>query len=410
MAAAIRITYDALMMLCSDTVSGLPMDMSDGSHASEFETDGRYGATASLPRRALPAEDNMTALCVRNGQPFQYEHVETDPPVHFAALADGSLALTPVRQPNRIVGMLALAEVPPVSAPRRVSELEVSACEFPCTQEEEGTAAEPYAEELPCSTTEPEPDWSAAETPAASSPIATDHAPSEIAIQQLQQEERDNPSTIQSLATLRLPDWVQGSTSRFFGAFSLSILALVAILMATGGVLGIYLANPHRPTLKSAVAATASSAAQTEVGAVSLPAGGKTEFKFDPDPVVAALGSSFVLNAVLSRGTDIGSVGVQIDYDANLLQFMGVSEGGFLDKAGQNFVLAQRNDPVTGVVKINAEQPLGTPGISGDGAVFALSFQARRKGNATVSIIPGAHDSQGRRIEIAGSQVSVRVN
>src|SRR5262249_40557912 len=141
---------------------------------------------------------------------------------------------------------------------------------------------------------------------------------------------------------------------------------------------------------------------------VEIPTGAKAEFKFDPDPVVAALGSSFVVNAVLSRASDISSVGVQIDYDANLLQFMGASEGGFLVKAGQNFVLAQRNDPVTGVLKINAEQSPGTPGISGDGAIFTLSFQARKKGKATVSIIPGAHDSQGRRIDIAGSQVSVR--
>src|SRR5262249_14964136 len=137
---------------------------------------------------------------------FQYEHVETDPPVHFAALADGSLALTPVRQPNRIVGMLALADVQPALPPRRVPELEVSACEVPCIEGEESTA-EPYVEELPCSTTEPEPDWSSAEMPVANSTPASDHAPSELAIQQLQQEERDNPSTIQSLATLRLPDW-----------------------------------------------------------------------------------------------------------------------------------------------------------------------------------------------------------
>jgi hypothetical protein len=89
---------------------------------------------------------------------------------------------------------------------------------------------------------------------------------------------------------------------------------------------------------------------------------------------------------------------------------MGVSEGGFLVKDGQKVVLAQRNDPSTGVLRISAEKPPGNPGISGDGSVFALSFQARKKGNATVSIIPGAHDSQGRRIEMAGSQVSVRVN
>src|SRR5262249_9548931 len=150
--------------------------------------------------------------------------------------------------------------------------------------EEESTTAEPYAEILTCSTTES--DWSAAEMPVTISPSETDHAPSELAIQQLQQEERDNPSTIKTVATLRLPSWLEGSTSKLFGAVSLGLLAFVAILMVIGGVLGIYLANPHRPTLRSPVAATASSAAQTEAGTVSIPNGAKAEFKFDPDPVV----------------------------------------------------------------------------------------------------------------------------
>jgi hypothetical protein len=349
----------------------------------------------------------MTALSVRNGQPFQYEHAQTDPPVHFTALLDGSLALIPVSQPNRIVGMLALADVPPALLARPVAELEATECEVPYIQGEESTSEEPYAEIVPMA----EQDWSGTEVPAAISSPAIDDATSEQpAIQQDQQEQTAEPPAIQTLATLRLPSWLEGSTSKFFGAFSLSILAFVAILMVIGGVLGIYLANPHRPTLRSAVATTANSAAQTEEGTVAIPTGAKAEFKFDPDPVVTALGSSFVLNAVLSRGSDVASVGVQIDYDANLLQFVGASEGGFLSRAGQNFVLAQRNDPATGVLKINAEQSPGTHGISGDGPVFALAFQAKKKGNATVSIIPGAHDSQGRRIDVAGSQVSVRVN
>ena len=80
------------------------------------------------------------------------------------------------------------------------------------------------------------------------------------------------------------------------------------------------------------------------------------------------------------------------------------------DKSGRPVVLAQRNDPLTGVLKVSAEQSPGTPGLSGDGPVFALSFRAKGKGKGTLSIVPSAHDSQGRRIEMAESQVSVRVN
>jgi hypothetical protein len=241
--------------------------------------------------------------------------------------------------------------------------------------------------------------------PAAIPPPSNGHAISEqhtIQKHQGEEETEVEPATI--LATLRLPDWLQGfSTRRFFGAASLAILASVAMLVVVGGSIGIYMASPHRAAPKSFVPLAAT-------GAIVVPTGENAGFKFDPDPAVAPLGSSFVVNAVLSRGSDIASVAVQIDYDADLLQFMGVSQGGFLVKTGQQFVLAQRNDPLTGVLKISAQQPPGKPGVSGAGPVFALTFQARKRGTATVSIVPSAHDSQGRRIEMAGSQVSVRVN
>src|SRR5262249_52423813 len=209
-----------------------------------------------------------------------------------------------------------------------------------------------------------------------------------------------------------LGKWLQGSSTGIFfflppGAIGRLVRGSVVIVMVAGFAIGIYLVRVQRAAL-SASEPVQNSATQAAAGALAIPNGGKAEFKFDPDPVVAPLGSSFVLRAVLSRGSDIASVAAQIDYDSNLLRFMGVSEGGFL--AGHQVVLGQRDDPSTGVLRISAEKAPGNPGISGDGPVFTLSFQARKRGKATVSIVPGAHDSQGRRIEMAGSQVSVKVN
>jgi hypothetical protein len=400
MAAAIRVTYAALITCCLDTVSTLSPD---ASHGDEIERDGRSDETALPPKTALVAEDSMTALCLHQGQRLQCDDAETDPPVRVTALVEGSLVLTPLRQQNRIVGMLALADVPHASSTTHLAQLEAAVCEIPGFLGEESTTAEPSLQLLPMT----EPDWSGPEIPVAISPPSTGNAISEQqAIQQGQQDEEAEAEqgTIHSLATLRLPNWLQAfSTGRLFGAASVGILASVAILLVAGGAIGIFVATFHRAWPKSDVRlATAD--------AVATPAGENAEFKFDPDPVVAPLGSSFVLNVVLSRGSDVGSLAAQVDYDADLLQFMGVSEGGFLVNAGRQVVLVQRNDPLRGVLNINAEQSSGKPGISGDGPVFALSFQARKRGKATVSIVPGAHDSQGRRIEMAGSQVSVTVH
>jgi hypothetical protein len=392
MAAAIRITYDALITFWLGTVSALALDT---SHAGEIDWYARSGETAPALGRALLAEDSVTVLCLGHGQRLQCDDAETDPPVRLTDPVDGLLALTPVRQQNGI-SELTLADVPRTFSARHLVHLEPAAPEISGILGEESTTPEPYPESLPMT----EPDWSGPEMPVAISPPSTGDAISEQpTIQQGQQEEEAGGELAAIHIPATLANWLQrSSTSRLFRAAS------VAILMVAGGAIGIYVvASPQRAAPRSDVRLAAT-------GAVAIPTGEKAEFKFDPDPVVARLGSSFVLNAVLSRGSDIASVGVEIDYDANLLQFVGVSEGGFLVKAGQQFVLTHRDDPLAGVLKISAEQSPGNPGISGDGPVFALSFQARKRGKATVSIVPGAHDSQGGRIEMAGSQVSVTVN
>jgi len=299
-------------------------------------------------------------------------------------------------------------------------------------QEEETTTEELSSELLPM---REQPDWSSPpahlaktalvggpgpEMPAAISPPLLGAGMSEQqALLQAQQEEEEGvePATIRSLATVAA-DWLQGSSTGilFFvppGVMGKIIKATsVAVLTVAGGTTGIYLFNARRAALKSEVQPVQNSVGQAAAGVVAIPTGEKAGFKFDPDPAVAVLGRNFVLNAVLSRGSDVASMAIQIDYDANLLQFTGVTAGGFLAREGQKagFVLAQKNDPAAGVVRISAEKSPGNPGLSGDGPVFALSFQARKRGKATVSIVPGAHDSMGRRIEMAGSQVSVKVN
>jgi hypothetical protein len=396
MAAAITVSYDALMTFCLNAVSALALDT---GHADEIEYSPHNGEAAPGPEPSLPAEDGLSSLFISRSEWLQCDDAETDPQVRWTAVVDGSLALTPQ---NRIVGVLALTDVPHAFSARHLAQLEAASQISDILGEESTTVlrAEPDSELLPMT----EPDWSGSSMPATIPPPSNGHAISDRpAIQKDQREEEIGAESATILATLRLPDWLQGfSTRRFFGAASLAILAAVAMLVVVGGSIGIYMASPHRAAPKSFVPLAAA-------GAIVVPTG-EVGFKFDPDPVVAPLGSTFVVNAVLSRGSDIASVAVQIDYDANLLQFMGVAQGGFLAKPGQQFVLAQRNDPLTGVLKISAQQSPGKPGISGDGPVFALSFQARQRGTATVSIVPSAHDSQGRRIEMAGSQASVRVN
>jgi hypothetical protein len=390
MATAIRVTYDGLIAFCLD-ISTILADVPDALSARHLallgaapcEVSGEESTTAEPSPELLPMPEISEQPNIQQGREEEEE-----------------------------------ADVPDAFSARHLAQLQAAPCEISGVWGEENTTAypnqrnngaarrlraEPSPELLPM----PEPDLSGPEMPVAiSSPSTGEIISKQPVIQPGQQEEETGaePSTIRSLATLA--DWLQrsstgilffippGALGRLFRATS------VAVLIVAVGAMGIYVASARR----------AAQPVQAAARAVAIPTSEQAGFKFDPDPVVAPLGSSFVLNAVLSRGSDVASVAAQIDYDANLLKFMGVSKGGFLVKDGRQVVLAQRDDPSTGVVSISAEESPGTPGISGDGPVFVLLFQAKKRGNATVSIVPGAHDSQGLRIEMAGSQVSVRVN
>ncbi len=150
--------------------------------------------------------------------------------------------------------------------------------------------------------------------------------------------------------------------------------------------------------------------------APSSPAAGTTggdavAFHLDPPQVAQAQGSSFTINVSLSNAHDVAGVPLQITYDPNVLQFVSVSNGGFLTKDGQAAPLVNRNDATTGTLQITAQRPPGVSGLSGDGTVFNLVFMAKTKGSGVVAItIPGARNSQNQPIKAMGSQAAVTVN
>ncbi len=123
------------------------------------------------------------------------------------------------------------------------------------------------------------------------------------------------------------------------------------------------------------------------------------------------MGSTLVLKVMCSLGQGISNVPAQINYDSNILQFVAVSGGEFLSQDGAQVALVHRDDPVTGTLKVNAQRPPGSSGVSGNGTVFTLVFLAKAKGVGTVSlVVPGAGDSQSQTVSAVEAQASVIVN
>ncbi len=133
-------------------------------------------------------------------------------------------------------------------------------------------------------------------------------------------------------------------------------------------------------------------------------------FLFDPPTIQAAKGNTFVVNLLLSGAQNVHTVPVQLDYDPKLLQLVNVVNGGFLSQDGQIVTLAHREDDMKGESTITASRPSGAGGVSGQGAVVTITFQAKADGQTPLTITRGgARDPGLQQITVNGAQASVTV-
>jgi general secretion pathway protein D len=120
-------------------------------------------------------------------------------------------------------------------------------------------------------------------------------------------------------------------------------------------------------------------------------------------------GTTFQVPVVLTGGTDISSVPLQIQYDPAKISLVNVGDGDFLNRDGQIVAMAHRDDG-PGTITLNASRPPGAPGISGAGVVCVLTFQAKATGESAINITrSGAMDSAQKPIQAQGSQTTVVV-
>ncbi len=142
----------------------------------------------------------------------------------------------------------------------------------------------------------------------------------------------------------------------------------------------------------------------------AAPPSGTASFLFDPPTIQAAKGGTFMVNLLLSGAQNVHSVPVQLNYNPSMLQLINVSNGGFLSQDGQIVTLAHREDETVGQSQITASRPPGVGGVSGQGAVVTLTFQAKADGQTPLTITRGgARDPGLQAITVNGAQASVTI-
>jgi general secretion pathway protein D len=144
--------------------------------------------------------------------------------------------------------------------------------------------------------------------------------------------------------------------------------------------------------------------------AASAPMGSPI-ISFDPPTLDQAVGSTFTVNVNLAGGQNVYSVPLQLTYNPRVLQVLNVSNGPLLAQDGQTVALVNRDDSMAGILQVTASRPPGTSGITGDGSVFTITFQARAPGQATLSINRASlKNAAMQNMPASGSQAIVTVH
>ena len=165
--------------------------------------------------------------------------------------------------------------------------------------------------------------------------------------------------------------------------------------------------QPAKPGNPAPPQAANSSADQS---AATAPAGSAL-VSFDPASLNQAVGSTFTVNINLAGGQNVYSVPLQILYNPKVLQLLNVSSGPLLQQDGQAVALVHRDDSMMGILQITASRPPGSNGITGDGQVMTLTFQAKAPGEATLSINRAVlKNASMQNIPAGGSQAFVTVH
>ena len=127
-------------------------------------------------------------------------------------------------------------------------------------------------------------------------------------------------------------------------------------------------------------------------------------------PGLQKVGSTFKMAVNLSGGHDVFSVPMQLHYNPKVLSLVNVDTGNLLAKDGQTTALVHRDDG-DGNVTISTSRPPGAAGITGNGTVCVLTFQAKAPGDTTVQVVKSAARNSHQAIlpVLAGTPATIHV-
>lgn len=158
------------------------------------------------------------------------------------------------------------------------------------------------------------------------------------------------------------------------------------------------------------VASLQSGKATETVPAAKAPGETDVALELDPSAVSVAEGATFTVDVRVSGAQDVHSVPLTVAYDPHGLELLNVSNGNFFSQGEQVVALVHREDPLHSAVEIIASRPVDAEGVSGQGVVTTLTFQAKAAGGFPVKITKAAIVQRNQeQTLVSGSEITVSV-
>ena len=156
---------------------------------------------------------------------------------------------------------------------------------------------------------------------------------------------------------------------------------------------------------------TSQSGKATEaVPGAKAPAETNVALELDPSAISVAEGGTFTVDVRLSGAQNVHSVPLTVAYDQHGLQLLNVSNGNLLSQGEQVVALVHREDTLHSTVEITASCPADAAGVSDQGVVTTLTFQAKAAGRFPIRITKAAVvRPDGQVTATSGNETTVSV-
>jgi len=156
-------------------------------------------------------------------------------------------------------------------------------------------------------------------------------------------------------------------------------------------------------------ARTSPEEATNPVASAPAPPASGARMRFQSPALVQKAGETFQVPVQIENVKDAASASLELLYDSGKMKLLNVASGGFLGRDGQAVAVTQRTDDQSGKTIVTLSRPPATSGVSGDGTLAVLTFQAAQAGTAPLALAPAIHTASQQMVPAEGAETTVTI-